>query len=56
VESQDDSAMEQLQKKSSSNLALDGSGSLTYLAPTRVNLDLAIERHPDIDFRATREH
>jgi len=43
-------------QKSSNNLALDGSGSLTYLAPTRVNLDLAIERFPAVDFRATKEH
>ncbi|HBE93125.1 MAG TPA: peptide chain release factor 3 [Gammaproteobacteria bacterium] len=56
VESENSAAIEQLKKKSASNLALDGSGSLTYLAPTRVNLDLAMERHPDIDFRATREH
>jgi len=38
------------------NLALDGGGHLTYLAPTRVNLSLAEERYPDIQFRATREH
>ena len=56
VESEDDSAIEQLKKKSAGNLAMDGAGSLTYLAPTRVNLDLAIERHPVVEFRATREH
>jgi peptide chain release factor 3 len=27
-----------------------------YLAPTRVNLQLTIERWPDLDFRETREH
>ena len=37
-------------------LALDGAGNLTYIAPTRVNLDLTMERWPDIDFRSTREH
>jgi len=26
-----------------------------YLAPTRVNLDLTIERWPDVRFLATRE-
>jgi peptide chain release factor 3 len=56
VESEDEQHLEQLRKKSASNLAIDGAGSLTYLAPTRVNLDLAIERHPGVDFRATREH
>jgi peptide chain release factor 3 len=37
-------------------LALDSSDTLTYLAPTRVNLTLAQERYPAIDFSATREH
>ena len=56
VESDDEREIELLKQKASSNLALDGSNSLTYLAPTRVNLDLAIERYPAIDFRATKEH
>ena len=43
-------------KKASENLALDAGHSLTYLAPTRVNLQLTIERWPDIQFHATREH
>ena len=38
------------------NLALDGGDNLTYIALTMVNLNLAQERFPDIDFRATREH
>ena len=38
------------------NLALDGADNLTYIAPTRVNLDLTIERWPEIEFRSTREH
>ncbi|MDP3846315.1 MAG: hypothetical protein Q8R10_07820 [Pseudomonas sp.] len=38
------------------NLAIDGGGHLTYLAPTRVNLSLMIERWPEVNFRATREH
>ena len=41
--------------KAEANLALDGSGSLTYIAPNRVNLQLVEERWPDIDFRSTRE-
>jgi peptide chain release factor 3 len=56
VESDDEQEIELLKQKSSNNLALDGSGSLTYLAPTRVNLDLAIERFPGVDFRSTKEH
>jgi len=56
VESDDEKYLDELKNKASTNLAYDHAGSLTYLAPTRVNLDLAIERYPNIDFRATREH
>ena len=42
--------------KAGDNLALDGTGDLVYIAPTRVNLDLTIERWPDIQFHKTREH
>ena len=37
-------------------LALDNADLLAYLAPSRVNLELAIERWPDITFSDTREH
>ena len=56
VESNNERAIDMLRQKAASNLALDGANSLTYLAPTRVNLDLAIERYPEVDFRATKEH
>ncbi len=45
----------EFRRKAEANLALDGSGSLTYIAPNRVNLQLAEERWPDIKFRSTRE-
>ncbi|MGJ8517442.1 peptide chain release factor 3 [Carnimonas bestiolae] len=48
--------LDELKRKSSENLAIDGGGFLTYLAPTRVNLQLMEERWPDVNFRATREH
>ena len=38
------------------NLALDHAGALVYLAPTRVNLQLTLERWPELTFRETREH
>jgi peptide chain release factor 3 len=38
------------------NLALDHAGELVYLAPSRVNLELTIERWPGVRFRETREH
>lgn len=56
VDSDDDKAIEELKRKVSDNLAIDGGGHLTYLAPTRVNLSLAEERHPNVSFHATREH
>ncbi len=52
----DDSKMlEDFKRKVFDNLAEDGSGHLVYLATSRVNLSLAIERWPDIHFNATRE-
>ncbi|OGV33654.1 MAG: peptide chain release factor 3 [Legionellales bacterium RIFCSPHIGHO2_12_FULL_35_11] len=41
--------------KAYDNLALDGSGALIYLAPTRVNLSMTEERNPKIRFLSTRE-
>jgi len=48
--------LEEFKRKASENLAIDGGGDLTYIAPTRVNLNLTLERFPDIQFAATREH
>ncbi len=56
VESDDEVALQKFKNKAFDHLALDGGENLTYLAPTRVNLDLAIERWPEIEFHATREH
>jgi len=56
VECDDEKMLSEFRRKAQDNLALDAGGSLSYLAPTRVNLDLTIERWPDVVFRATREH
>jgi len=53
---QDAKKLEEFKNKASDHLALDGSDQLTYLAPTRVNLNLMMERWPEIEFRTTREH
>ncbi len=37
-------------------LSYDGGDYLTYLAPSRVNLDIAIEKWSEITFSETREH
>ncbi|MFT7109880.1 MAG: peptide chain release factor 3 [Psychrobacter glaciei] len=56
VDCDDKIKMAEFEKKAHENLALDGGGNLTYIAPTRVNLQLSQERYPDVRFRATREH
>jgi peptide chain release factor 3 len=48
--------LEEFRDKNAQHLALDGTGQLVYLAPTRVNLQLAQERAPTVRFEATREH
>jgi peptide chain release factor 3 len=55
VECDDPKMLADFRRKAEANLALDGSGHLTYLAPSRVNLSLTEERWPDIRFRSTRE-
>ena len=56
VECEDEKMLSDFRKKVSDNLALDGGDYLTYLAPSMVNLNLIMERWPDITFHATREH
>ncbi|WP_281648923.1 peptide chain release factor 3 [Parendozoicomonas sp. Alg238-R29] len=56
VECDDPKMLDDFKRKNNENLAIDGGGHLTYLAPTRVNLSLAQERWPDVKFRNTREH
>ena len=48
--------LEEFREKAAMNLALDAAGELVYLAPTRVNLSLTMERWPEVRFAATREH
>ena len=51
-----DKDIEQLKAKAGNNVAIDSAGMLTYLAPSMVNLQLTMERHPNLVFSATREH
>ena len=51
----DEKMLSEFKRKAEGNLAVDGGGHLTYLAPTSVNMSLTQERWPDIEFRATRE-
>jgi peptide chain release factor 3 len=51
-----DKDIDQLKIKAGNNVAIDSSGMLSYLAPSMVNLQLTIERHPNLKFNSTREH
>jgi peptide chain release factor 3 len=51
----DEKKLAEFRTKAYDNLAVDHSGALVYLAPGRVNLELTLERWPDITFRETRE-
>jgi len=56
VNCQDTKRLGEFREKAASNLALDHGGELVYIAPTRVNLQMAVEKWPEIEFLATREH
>jgi len=55
VDCQDEKMLARFRDRAFENLAEDGDGQLVYLAPTRVNLSLTLERWPEIRFLATRE-
>jgi peptide chain release factor 3 len=56
VASEDGRKIEDLRARAFESLAVDHGGALVYLAPSRVNLELTVERWPGITFRETREH
>lgn len=56
ISAKDQKKLEEFKLRAFENLALDGGDNLTYLAPSRVNLNLTMERWPDIQFLTTREH
>lgn len=51
----DDKMLRDFKTKAAANLSIDHAEELVYLAPTRVNLQMTLERWPDIEFLATRE-
>jgi peptide chain release factor 3 len=55
VSAPDERALEEFRSRAYEHLALDHAGALVYLAPSRVNLQLTLERWPAIGFHATRE-
>jgi peptide chain release factor 3 len=55
VRCKDEKREREFRARAGSNLALDGDGNLAYLAPTRINLNLTMERWPEVEFLPTRE-
>ena len=56
IDCADAKKLDEFRSRAHDHLAVDHAGALVYLAPGRVNLELTIERWPDITFRETREH
>ena len=56
IDCDDRQRFEQFKERVSVNLALDHAGDLVYIAPTRVNLQMTMEKWPEVQFHATREH
>jgi len=56
INGDDAKSLEDMEIKAMQNMARDASGALVYLAPTRVNLQLTVERYPKLRFSATKEH
>jgi peptide chain release factor 3 len=56
IQCDDQKRLDEFRNKAINNLAIDGGNRLTYLAPSIVNLNLTMERWPEIKFNATCEH
>lgn len=56
VECDDEKMLSDFKDEQARNIAMDGAGNLTYLAPSRVSFDITCEQWPAIRFRDTREH
>jgi peptide chain release factor 3 len=55
IRAKDQKKLDDFRRQYDGRLALDRAGNLTYLAPTQINLNLVMERWPDIEFHKTRE-
>ena len=56
IECNDRNMLEKFKAEQSRYLALDSGDNLTYLAPSRVNLEITMEKYPQVRFHTTREH
>ena len=55
IECEEPKKLAEFKSRAEVNLAIDGGGHLTYLAPSMVNLRLTEEKWSDVEFRTTRE-
>jgi len=56
ITASDKKKLAEFERQLAGNLAHDASGSLAFLATSKPNLDLTMERWPDIEFHSIREH
>lgn len=56
VSCKDEKKFDEFKNKAAHNLAYDHAGELVYIAPTRINLQMAQEKWVDVEFHSTREH
>ncbi|HET6656031.1 MAG TPA: EF-Tu/IF-2/RF-3 family GTPase, partial [Gammaproteobacteria bacterium] len=56
IDCDDARRLDEFERKNQQHLARDHGGFLVYVAPSMVNLQLTMERWPEVKFRATREH
>lgn len=56
IEADNEKALKTFTDKNQAQLAKDHYEQLVYIAPSRVNLQLTMERYPEIKFHATRDH
>ncbi|HUY84867.1 MAG TPA: peptide chain release factor 3 [Steroidobacteraceae bacterium] len=52
----DPKRLAEFRDKAHDHLALDHAGELVYLAPSRINLELTVERWSELEFLRTRDH
>ncbi|MBS0614125.1 MAG: peptide chain release factor 3, partial [Proteobacteria bacterium] len=56
VSCEDEKKLAEFRDKAYENLSVDHAGELVYLAPSRVNLSLTVERWPQVRLAETRDH
>ncbi len=56
VECDDEKELNKFKDRHTTNLALDHAGDLAYIASSSVNLQMTMEKWPEVKFLSTREH